>query len=106
MAGHTKGPLYANRRAWGSTVTRKPNGKYADTVAECMAWINGASGQPGPDEAHANALLFAAASGLLKAAEAALTRIEQDYSSVFSAEPACASELRAAINRARTGEGG
>lgn len=116
MAGHTKGPLYAIRKAWGSVVATKPNGKYADKVTECTAWINGAPGQPTLDEAHENALLFAAAPDLLEAIQPLapaddataehFANMDPDDTVTITVPVRCILKARAAITRARTGEGG
>ena len=67
MSGFTKGPWYVSPYKTSIGITSRPDGGYADRVAECDYWTPPRRGQPDRPEAEANALLIASAPDLLEA---------------------------------------
>lgn len=66
MSGFTKGPWYVSPYKTSIGITSRPDGGYADRVAECDYWTPPRRGQPDRPEAEANALLIASAPDLLE----------------------------------------
>lgn len=67
----TPGPWYAKAATFLIMIVTKPNGCYADRVAECMYWSQPSRKQPDRATALANGRLIAAAPDLLETLVAA-----------------------------------